>query len=42
MAGGHLAGAVVLASLGDRMPGTDLGAAFVEAAQKLAEVAQQG
>lgn len=42
VAGGHLAGAVVLASLGDRMPGTDLGAAFLEAAQKLAEVAQQG
>jgi len=42
LAGGRLAGAIVLASLGERMPGTDLGAAFSEASQKLAEVAQQG
>lgn len=42
LAGGRLAGAVVLASLGQRMADSELGAAFTEGAERLAEVALQG
>lgn len=42
LAGGRLVGAVVLASLGQRMADSELGAAFTEGAERLAEVALQG
>ncbi len=42
LAAGQLAGAVVLAGLGRRMPDADLGAAFTEGADRLAEAAMQG
>ena len=42
LVGGRLAGALVLASLGERMAGTDLGTAFTETSEKLAEVALRG
>jgi hypothetical protein len=42
IAWGRFAGAVVLASLGARMPGTELGDAFAEGAERLGEVAVHG
>lgn len=42
LAGGRLAGALVMASLAGRMPDSELGTAFGEAAARLEEVATQG